>query len=50
VIGTSSLVANVMFGVLSDQFSMSTAFAYSLITSSAGILGMLAFIILKPKI
>jgi MFS family permease len=49
VIGTGSLVANIIFGVLSDHFSMSTAFTYSLITSSAGILGMLAFIILKPK-
>jgi len=38
-----------MFGVLSDHFSMGMAFTYSLITSSAGILGMLAFIILKPK-
>jgi len=49
VIGTCSLVANLMFGVLSDQFSMGAAFTYSLITSSAGILAMLAFIILKPK-
>ena len=49
VIGTCSLVANLMFGVLSDQFSMGAAYTYSLITSSAGILAMLAFIILKPK-
>jgi MFS family permease len=50
VIGICSLIANVLFGVLSDHFSMSAAFTYSLVTSSAGILGMLAFIVLKPKI
>jgi len=49
VIGMSSLVANLMFGVLADQFSMGAAFTYSLVTSSAGILAMLVFIILKPK-
>ncbi len=50
VIGVGSLVANLIFGVLSDHFSMGMAFTYSLITSSAGILGMLVFIVLKPKI
>jgi MFS family permease len=50
VIGTCSLVANLVFGVLSDQFSMSAAFTYSLVTSSAGIVAMLAFIVSKPKI
>jgi MFS family permease len=49
VIGTCALVANLMFGVLSDQFSMGAAFTYSLVTCSAGIFGMLAFIISKPK-
>lgn len=50
VIGTCSLVANLMFGTLSDQFSMGAAFTYSLVASSAAILGILAFIILKPKV
>ena len=50
VIGTCSLIANLMFGVLSDQFSMGAAFTYSLITCSLGIIGMLAFILSKPKI
>ena len=50
VIGVGSLVANLIFGVLSNHFSMGMAFTYSLITSSAGILGMLVFIVLKPKI
>jgi len=49
VIGVCSLVANLVFGTLWDQFSMSTAFTYSLVTSSAGIVGMLAFIVAKPK-
>jgi len=49
VIGTCSLIANLMFGALSDQFSMGVAFTYSLLTCSTGILGMLAFIISKPK-
>jgi MFS family permease len=49
VIGTCALVANLVFGALSDQFSMGAAFTYSLVTCSAGILGMLAFIISKPK-
>jgi len=50
VIGTCSLIANVVFGVLSDQLSMGAAFTYSLLTCSLGIIGMLAFIISKPKI
>ena len=50
VIGTCSLIANLLFGVLSDQFSMGAAFTYSLLTCSLGIIGMLAFIISKPKI
>jgi len=49
VIGTCSFVANLVFGVLSDQFSMNVAFTYGLVTSSAGIIAMLAFIISKPK-
>jgi MFS family permease len=49
VIGTCSLIANLMFGVLSDQFSLGAAFTYSLITCSLGIIGMLGFIISKPK-
>jgi MFS family permease len=50
VIGTCSLIANLLFGVLSDRFSMGAAFTYSLLTCSLGIIGMLAFIISKPKI
>lgn len=49
VIGTCSLIANLVFGVLSDQFSMGAAFTYSLLTCTLGIIGMLAFIISKPK-
>jgi MFS family permease len=49
VIGTCSLIANLMFGILSDQLSMGAAFTYSLLTCSLGIIGMLAFIISKPK-
>jgi predicted MFS family arabinose efflux permease len=49
VIGTCSLIANLMFGILSDQLSIGAAFTYSLLTCSLGIIGMLAFIISKPK-
>ena len=49
VIGTCSFVANLMFGVLSDQYSMNVAFTYGLVTSSAGIIAMLAFIISNPR-
>ena len=49
VIGVCSLVANLVFGTLWDQFSMSAAFTYSLVTSSVAIVGMLAFIVAKPK-
>jgi hypothetical protein len=38
-----------MFGILSDQLSIGAAFTYSLLTCSLGIIGMLAFIISKPK-
>jgi MFS family permease len=50
VIGACSLVANVVFGVLWDQFSMSAAFTYSLVMSSVGIVSMIAFILAKPRI
>jgi len=46
VIGTCSLVANVVFGLLWDQVSMNAAFQYSLVMSSAAIIGLIAFMIL----
>jgi MFS family permease len=49
VVGTCSLIANLVFGVLSDRFSLGAAFTYSLITCALGIIGMLLFIISKPK-
>jgi MFS family permease len=49
VIGTCSLVANFVFGALWDQFSVGAAFTYSLAMSSVAIVGILAFIISKPK-
>jgi MFS family permease len=49
VVGTCSLIANLVFGVLSDRFSLGAAFTYSLVTCSLGIIGMLSFIISKPK-
>lgn len=49
VIGVCSLVANLVFGALWDQFSMSAAFTYSLVTSTIAIVGMLALVIMKSK-
>jgi MFS family permease len=49
VVGTCSLIANLVFGALSDWFSLGVAFTYSLITCSLGIIGMLGFIISKPR-
>ncbi|MGB9024166.1 MAG: MFS transporter [Candidatus Bathyarchaeia archaeon] len=50
VIGTCSLVANVVFGLLWDQVSMNAAFQYSLVMSSAAIIGLIAFMIVKPNL
>ena len=49
VIGTCSLVANLVFGILWDQVSMGAAFQYSVVTSSAAIIGLAAFIVAKPR-
>ncbi len=49
VIGSCSLVANVLFGALWDLISMSAAYTYTLITSTVAIIAMIAIIILKPK-
>ena len=49
VVGTCSLVANVAFGALWDQFSMNAAYTYSLIISSVAIIGMIALIITKSR-
>ncbi len=50
VIGSCSLVANLVFGELWDQFSASAAFTYSLVLSAVAIVGMIVLIILKPRI
>jgi len=49
IIGVCSLVANLVFGVLWDQFSMSAAFTYSLATSAVAVIGMLAIVVMKPR-
>jgi MFS family permease len=49
VIGSCSLVANSLFGVLWDLISVSAAYAYTLVTSAVAIVAMIAIIILKPK-
>jgi hypothetical protein len=50
VIGTCSLIANLVFGVLWDQISVNAAFQYSLVMSSAAIIGLIAFMIVKPNL
>ncbi len=50
VIGSCSLTANLVFGTLWDQFSMTVAFTYSLVFSSMAIIGMIAWIVLKPRV
>lgn len=49
VIGACSLVANLVFGALWDQFSAGAAFEYSLVMSSVAIIGMIALIIVKSR-
>ena len=49
VIGACSLVANLVFGALWDQFSMSAAFTYSLAMSSIAIIGMIALVLVRPR-
>jgi len=49
VIGVCSLVANLVFGALWDLFSMSAAFEYSLAVSAAAIIGLTAFVVIRPK-
>lgn len=49
VIGSCSLVANLLFGVLWDVISVSAAYTYTLITSTVAIIAMIAIITLKPK-
>jgi predicted MFS family arabinose efflux permease len=50
VIGTCSLIANLVFGVLWDQISVNAAFQYSLVMSSVAIIGLIAFMIVKPNL
>jgi MFS family permease len=49
VIAVCSLVANLVFGTLWDQVSMSAAFIYSLTMSFLAIVGMLALVIARSK-
>ena len=49
VIGSCSLVANLLFGVLWDLISMSAAYTYTLVTCTVAIVAMIVIIILKPK-
>ena len=44
VIGTTFFVANVVFGFLWDNFSLTTAVSYSMITAIAAVAGMFMFI------
>ncbi len=48
-IGIAFLVANIVFGALWDQVGSQTAFTYSLITSSLGIIGLSAFTMRSGK-
>jgi len=50
VIGSCSLVANLLFGVLWDLISVSAAYTYTLATSSVAIIAMIAMITLKSKV
>lgn len=49
VIGACSLVANLVFGALWDQFSASAAFTYSLVTSFLAIVAMIILLAAKPR-
>jgi MFS family permease len=44
VLGTSYFVSNVVFGFLWDNYNLSTAIAYSIVLTSAAIIGMFVFI------
>jgi MFS family permease len=50
VIGSCSLVANLLFGVLWDLISVSAAYMYTLVTCSVAIIAMIAMIALKSKV
>ncbi len=47
VIGSCSLVANLLFGILWDVFSMSIAYTYTLATSFVAIAAMIGMIVLR---
>ena len=47
VIGSCSLVANLLFGILWDVFSMSIAYTYTLVTSFVAIVAMISMVILR---
>jgi len=49
IVGVGSLIANLVFGFLWDRVSVSAAFEYSLILCFVAMVGLMAFIIAKPK-